>query len=315
MRVWAIGLIGGILALIGAGYYLVGDGTLPSDPEFDFQISVLRSLAQADSESLPHTIETVSVGSRDVPSFAVEAGAFGEDVTMTRALFRIRSDWGDTLVDVGMDESVWTEFSPEDEFNADGFANALNAIGHARRIVMTHEHPDHMGFLARYDDLDQITGTLRMTQEQIEGTAKYAANGLVPESLTRLEPLSSEHPSAVAPGIVVLPAPGHTPGSIVLFVQLRGGQEVLLVGDLIWNMSNLHNERGRPRLVQQFLMPEPEDRSAVYDQVSALVQLSERNPDLLILPSHDADLIARLIEDGRLVSGFATQPNPPSVGE
>ncbi|MEP3050996.1 MAG: MBL fold metallo-hydrolase [Erythrobacter sp.] len=300
-----IGAVALIAVLAGLAYYYVIDGGLPSDPEFDFQIEELRRLAQADQVDLPHAIEVVSFASREVPSFAVEAGLFEDDVTMSRTAFRLRSDWGDILVDVGMDEAIWQEFSPEDTFNAEGFAQVHKAMATARRIVVTHEHPDHMGYLARYDNLNSLSDVLFLTQEQIEGSAKYARDGKVPTALKQLTPLSSTELSIIAPGVIALPTPGHTPGSVVLFVQMQDGSEVLLLGDLVWNMSNLRNARGRSRLLQHVLMPEPEEREPVYDQLAALIQLQADEPDILMVPSHDDEWITGLIESGQLKQGFA----------
>ncbi|MEP3421461.1 MAG: MBL fold metallo-hydrolase [Erythrobacter sp.] len=299
--------LGLLLLLAGMGglaYFYVIDGGLPTDPDFDFRIADLRSLSQADPSQLPHTIEVVSVGSRRLPSVVVEAGLFAGDIVMNRTSFRLRSEWGDTLIDVGMDETVWEEFSPDDEFSGSGFAQVREAMGTARRIIVTHEHPDHMGFLVRYDDLSNAIGVLRMTSEQIAGTAKYSRDGAVPGLFGQLTPLSSNEPSVVAPGVVVLPAPGHTPGSVVIFVRMQDGKEVLFLGDIVWNMSNIRNQRGRSRLMQDVLMPEPEERSPVYNQLAALIELANAEPDIQMIPSHDDQLIQELTSIGRLRSGF-----------
>lgn len=299
-----------LVLLAGLSFYFVIDGKPPSDAKFDFRIAELRTLAQTDPAEMPHSVEVVSVGSRRLPSFVVEAGLFGDDITMNRTSFRLRSDWGDTLIDVGMDDSVWSEFSPDDQFNANGFAQVRRAMGTARRIVVTHEHPDHMGFLVRYDDLSEAVDALRMTREQIAGTAKYSGDGAVPVLLSQLVPLSSSEPSVVAPGVVVLPAPGHTPGSVVIFVRMQDGKEVMFLGDIVWNMSNIRNKRGRSRLMQDVLMPEPEDRQPVYDQLAALVALAEAEPDILLIPSHDDTLVKQLVSSGALTNGFDGNSRP-----
>ena len=299
-----LGLLMLLVAIGGLAYYFVIDGGLPSDPGFNFRIDELRTLSEADPAELPKTIEVASVGSRQLPSFAVEAGLLAENIAMNRTSFRLKSDWGDTLIDVGMDETVWEEFSPDDQFNAEGFAQVRQAMGKARRIIVTHEHADHMGFLARYDDLPKVAAALRMTREQIAGTAKYATDGAVPAPLERLTPLSSTEPSIVAPGVVVLPASGHTPGSAVIFVRMQDGSEVLFLGDIVWNASNIRNERGRSRLMQDVLMPEPEERSPVYNQLAALIALAHEEPELLLIPSHDDALIKELVSDGIVSAGF-----------
>jgi glyoxylase-like metal-dependent hydrolase (beta-lactamase superfamily II) len=43
----------------------------------------------------------------------------------------------------------------------------------------------------------------------------------------------------IAPGVVLVKTPGHTPGSHVVYVRLKCGQEILLAGDGAWNMAGI----------------------------------------------------------------------------
>jgi glyoxylase-like metal-dependent hydrolase (beta-lactamase superfamily II) len=42
---------------------------------------------------------------------------------------------------------------------------------------------------------------------------------------------------AIAPGVVLKKAQGHTPGSQMVFVALASGSELLFVGDVVWNFD------------------------------------------------------------------------------
>ena len=48
--------------------------------------------------------------------------------------------------------------------------------------------------------------------------------------------------------IVCVPAPGHTPGSIIVFVALPNNVRYALVGDLVWQREGLTNLEERPLL-------------------------------------------------------------------
>ena len=39
--------------------------------------------------------------------------------------------------------------------------------------------------------------------------------------------------------IVLVPAPGHTPGSIVVFITLQSGKRYALIGDLTWQLDGI----------------------------------------------------------------------------
>jgi glyoxylase-like metal-dependent hydrolase (beta-lactamase superfamily II) len=300
--------ISGFIIALGAigllAQYFVLDGRLPRETTFELDLDVLRSIASAPVSDLPHTVEVEIVAKREVPGFVVQAGFDYKPVTLARAVFRLRSNWGDILIDVGMNDVIARKFSPDDIFYPDASQRVSSVLESARRIVVTHEHPDHIGLLGRYNNLSGISEALRLTPEQLAGIAKYTADLAVPAAVSELSTIPNNKPTRVAPGVAMLPAPGHTPGSVVFFVTLTNGTELLFVGDIVWNMSNIRNARGRSRLVQEILMHEPENRSLVYEQVATLVELSRSQKDLIILPSHDEDHINTLIGAGTLSVGF-----------
>ncbi len=307
VKIFAV--LGVIVALLaGAVFHYFMDGALPEDPEFAINIEELRELAEAPSELRPTTIEYEIVARRDVPKLGTQAGLERSPVTMARAVFRLRSEWGDTMIDVGMTDAMRQEFMAEDVFETEAMERVKAAVANARRIVVTHEHPDHMGLLGEFDSIGAAADAALLTAEQIAGIPQYTQDGELPEVFANLEAVSSDEPSVVAPGVVMLPAPGHTPGSVLFFVQLKDGTEVLFLGDTVWNMSNIRDELGRPRFVQQFLMPVPEDRNAVYDQLASVVALRAREPDLIMIPSHDEDNIAELVKLGLLSHQMVSAP-------
>lgn len=294
-----------VLLLAGLGHYLVVDGRLPKTGMYPVPLRELRLLAQASPSQLPTAIEVEVIAQRQVPRFGTQAGVDGRPVIMARAVFRVRSLWGDTLIDVGMTDEMRQKFMPDDTFDAAAMARVERAIPAAQRIVVTHEHPDHMGLIGQIERYLDNGASLYLNSSQIAASRQYTADWSIPAMVRDLTPAPDMQPSIVSPGIVMLPAPGHTPGSVMFFVVMRDGRELLFLGDTAWNMSNIRDARGRPRFVQQFLMPEPEDRDAVYNQLAALVNLSRRHQDIVLVPSHDGEHIAALIEDGILNDGYS----------
>src|SRR6185436_1780133 len=51
--------------------------------------------------------------------------------------------------------------------------------------------------------------------------------------------------------IVIVPAPGHTPGSVIVFVTESNGQRVAFVGDLAWQREAILEREERPWFMRQ----------------------------------------------------------------
>ncbi|MEM9969403.1 MAG: hypothetical protein AAF755_15150, partial [Pseudomonadota bacterium] len=85
-----------------------------------------------------------------------------------------------------------------------------------------------------------------------------------------------------------------------VFITLQNGQEILLIGDIVWNMGAIEALRTRPVLTQYVVFrPNYEDREAIRQQVGALHDMMLKDPELIVLPAHDRDwLIAASETDG-----------------
>lgn len=101
--------------------------------------------------------------------------------------------------------------------------------------------------------------------------------------------------------MVLIKAPGHTPGSQMVYVQTADGTEYLLVGDVAWKMRNIDQVRERARLVTMMM---GEDRGEVLNELAALHALQQAEPKLHIVPGHDGAAVQALIESGAMIKGF-----------
>ena len=102
----------------------------------------------------------------------------------------------------------------------------------------------------------------------------------------------------LAAGIVLIKAPGHTPGSQMVYIALESGREYLLIGDAAWHMDGVRLMKGKdaPWIT--------EDQDAVMSQLRWLNQLSRSEPNLVIVASHDDEEHAALIREGILGGRF-----------
>jgi len=115
-------------------------------------------------------------------------------------------------------------------------------------VVLTHAHPDHIGGAvdargypafpnACYMMMDlehefwmrprSDLSSMRIPSEEwqrMQATARRALAALH----FQLEPIEAE--TEIAPGVIAIPAPGHTPGHVAILVA-SGGQKLLNLGD------------------------------------------------------------------------------------
>lgn len=152
----------------------------------------------------------------------------------------IRSPDSVVLVDTGLGPQP-RQFMPEVE------SQLLHSIEpeSVDLIVHTHLHVDHVGWdgvfpRARYvvhrDDWSFFMVPWQLRERP---------------HLHRLEPLQEEGlvdlvagESEVAPGIRVLPSPGHTPGHMHVRIE-HGGSAAVVLGDVVVDVAQVHD----PRLV------------------------------------------------------------------
>jgi len=178
------------------------------------------------------------------------------------------------------------------------FDRVEQALKTADVVVFTHEHPDHVGGIAAAPDFASIAKKVRITREQLNGPklerAEFPAG-----TLEQLQPLDYNGLFAVAPGVVLQKAPGHSVGSQLVYVELASGTRFLFVGDIAWTLDNIERKRGRPGIATLLMK---EDRPAVAAQLEALAALP---PDVHVISAHDPVALQKDLAAGLYRLGFS----------
>jgi glyoxylase-like metal-dependent hydrolase (beta-lactamase superfamily II) len=181
-----------------------------------------------------------------------------------------------------------------------GWAAVERALARADQVFVTHEHFDHLAGAARLP-LERAEH-LRLDAAQLANTAALDESGIPAALREKLRPLEAAPALAVAPGVVLLAAPGHTPGSQIVYVRRQDGREALFLGDVAWNADQIRNLHYRPRIVTLVI---GENRSQVLAQLRALHELLAAHPEVAQIVSHDARQRAELLASGVLLDGLA----------
>jgi N-acyl homoserine lactone hydrolase len=84
--------------------------------------------------------------------------------------------------------------------------------------------------------------------------------------------------------LVLVPTPGHTPGSLSLLIRQVGVRPMLMVGDLTYDVH----------VFEDGLVPGVGSRRQLRTAAEMVRALRKKMPDLVILPAHDPGAANRL---------------------
>jgi glyoxylase-like metal-dependent hydrolase (beta-lactamase superfamily II) len=230
----------------------------------------------------------------------------GEPATpsiQARTVFQVVYADGNVMVDAGMDLPMHKQIGrgAEEPYFVEQAQQVDKALRSARAIIFTHEHGDHVTGVIRTPYLAELAPKTILTRAQVhtlETTPQFPDLRITEEQAQRYHIIDYDQYMAFAPGWVLIKAPGHTPGSQMMFITLDSGREYLLIGDAAWHMDSVRKVTGKdaPWIV--------EDTSAVNDQLKWLNGLYNSEKNLVIIASHDDDeqkeLVAKKLLGGRL---------------
>jgi N-acyl homoserine lactone hydrolase len=160
------------------------------------------------------------------------------------------------------------------------------------KAVISHLHSDHVGGIADIPQADLYAGeegfAYMRGPDHPERQTVYRDRIEIPGATWHMIPFEPTADPALAPfteafdlmgdgSMIVLPTPGHLPGSVSMLVRRGSAPPLLLVGDLTYDEQLLDRD-------QVGAVGDPEQLRATYAKVRAL---RDNTSDLVILPAHD----------------------------
>lgn len=290
------------IVLAAALYWLFYDNRLPTNGRFPLDLAALRRAAGPVGGG-PARIEIEQLSHNDAPRLAMVAGTDWGTVDLVRASYRLVWPHRSVIVDTANSFALARQFGAR-RYDAAGWSRLLRAMDAADAIVVTHEHSDHLGGLMAAPDAVRLLAKARLTPEQVDAGPLSTPYRWPAAARARYRPLVYRGLYALAPGVVLIRAPGHTPGSQMVYVRRADGHEFLFTGDAASLLDNVRLQRIRSRYVTSYLGHHADDRRAVMLQTMALHRLIAENPALTIVPGHDGATFEALIRRGLLVRGF-----------
>ncbi|SHN82978.1 MBL fold metallo-hydrolase [Bradyrhizobium erythrophlei] len=272
-------------------------------PAWHADLTEVRQMAGMIPGPRPLRVNVIKVAeSRRTKNFAVK-GLPAEPSVQARTAYQIVYADGTVMVDTGMDLDTHRFFGRgvEEPYFPEAQARVEKALQKAKAIIVTHEHGDHVGGLIRSGHFAELAPKAVLTRAQLD-TLLNAPQ--IPELkpttdvTSRLQIIDYNRYMAFAPGTVLIKAPGHTPGSQMVYVTLQSGKELLLAGDVAWHMDAVRLNRPKDA---PWIKEPAELMTAELDWLNGLSR-SENNLSIVI--SHDEEQRRAYIEQGVLGDGF-----------
>jgi glyoxylase-like metal-dependent hydrolase (beta-lactamase superfamily II) len=265
-------------------------------------IGAVRRVASLLPGARPLRINVLKFAeSRRTKNFSVK-GAPKEPSIQARTAFQVVYRDGTVMVDSGMDLQVHKFFGrgQEEPYFPQAAAAVEKALHSAKIIVVTHEHGDHVGGVIRTPFFAELAPKTVLTRTQVKTLIEdpqMPEIRLTPEMAQHFIVIDYDNYYPFAPGMALIKAPGHTPGSQMIYVAVESGKEFVLAGDVAWHMDGVRTMTGKDAPWVK------EDEAAINAELIWLNGLMRTEKNLTVVLSHDEeqrlDLIRqRLLGDG-----------------
>jgi glyoxylase-like metal-dependent hydrolase (beta-lactamase superfamily II) len=242
------------------------------------------------------------VNHRDA-AFGYRGGSLFERREFSMAGTLVKHPKGDLLIDTGFGRHIDEQFRTlpllfraitsyslwrpaADQLRTAGYdPKSLHAI------LLTHSHWDHVSGLPDFPDVpvwvtarerEFIRKGGRLDICKLFTGIRYEEYGF--EAGPYLG-FPASHDVYGDGSIVVVPASGHTPGSVIIFVTLASGTRYAFVGDLVDQLEGIAQREERSWLLR--VCGADEDAEGNRQNLLRLIALKERLPELIIVPAHD----------------------------
>jgi glyoxylase-like metal-dependent hydrolase (beta-lactamase superfamily II) len=267
--------------------------------DFRPDLAVIRAMSTVIPGALPLAVNGVRVAASIRPRKFVIEGGDDTPVAMPRTAFQIVYSDCSVMIDSGLDKATHDSFSPDkpEPYFAEQFAKLERALANARLIVLTHHHADHVAGVLCAANFSELAGKTVITMDVADcmmNTPHRPHLKLAPPALERFIVLDYPQYYPVAPGVVLIRSPGHSPDSQMVFIRLQSGREILYSVDSAWIMDNITEVRGKAAPWVK------EDVPAVMAQLRWLNTIAATENNITILVTHDDELFERLTRNGSI---------------
>jgi glyoxylase-like metal-dependent hydrolase (beta-lactamase superfamily II) len=239
--------------------------------------------------------------------FAIRGGSLGKTIKMVYGGILVEHPKGSFLIDGGLGKDAQGEmarnlgvlhklFPIQVDSSISEQREKFPGLKNIQSIYVTHVHWDH---LSGAKDFPEIP--IYLLPEEIE-FINQGSRSILPvvyeeqrKALqSRFRPIQlKEHPyenfsrslDLFEDGSVVLvPLPGHTPGSLGIFLNVSPTERYLVVGDALWNVNDNGEPEARSLPAEWFA---DNDVARARETRARLTELVKKSNEITLVPVHD----------------------------
>ena len=248
------------------------------------------------------TISQLPTGSYDSPAaLTYRGGAWGDTRHLAATAVLVHHPKGDILIDSGfganVDEQMTLLPSMQRSTHHKGATVAQQLAAHGLKssdiaaIIPTHAHWDH---ISGVDDLKGVP-----VLESAAGQAFIRSKAKGTEVINSLRSVNYKsykfdggpylgfprsHDVWGDGSVVIVPAPGHTPDSVAVFVALPSGKRYALIGDMVFQDEGLQIPAEKPWMLRSLI---GENNKVIHEDIALIRAATARYPQLRAIPAHD----------------------------
>lgn len=255
-------------------------------------------------------IKVIKTGEvKPLEAFTYSGGSFFKKKEMIHPSFLITHNNEQFLFEAGLGVAANAEFKADMPWWAKpfmGFTQLGNLIDHfkdkessIKRIILSHLHFDHIGGALDFPNTEIWTTEAERnfflsdkSWTNFPSTKLSTIKWHIFKWTTTKYRGYEESLDLYGDGSIILVSmPGHTPGSLGMFMNFENGDSVFFVGDTVWNNEAI--DLIAPKFfISRWMVDSNADE--VLNQVKHLHALKKEFPNMLIVPTHDMAQAAKL---------------------
>lgn len=238
-------------------------------------------------------------------ALAYDGGNWFERATLNHTAVLVQHPRGSFLFDTGLGRDIDAQFHHDMPwwgkllFSYGPVTPARDQLDAAavpplKRVIPSHAHWDHASGLVDFPEAEVWVTTAEKTFLDTPPPAAVLPSQVTPASI-RWQSLALE-PKPYAGyarsldlygdgSVVLVPMAGHTPGSVGMFVNLPSGRQVFFVGDVVWKLEAARTVQAKFWVARHIV---DHDHAGTLGAIATLNALMKANPELVVVPAHDA---------------------------